>query len=338
MPSAAIYDCEGPRPSAEERAFFRDADPWGFILFARHCADAGQVRVLCAELRDIVGRNAPILIDQEGGRVARMKPPAFRAHPAPAVFGALWKLDPARAKEAARLNAFLLGRMVSDLGVDVDCIPMLDAPQIDSDAAVLGDRAFARHPDIIAALGAATIAGLMAGGALPVIKHLPGHGRATVDSHHGLPRIGAAREDLRSNDFPPFRAFRSAPLGMTGHVILEAYDALAPATLSPTVIAEVIRGEIGFEGLLISDDLKMNALGGPLGSRAGAALSAGCDIALCCNYPLADRIAAAKSARPLAGAALGRAERALAMRRKGEDADLDEAYRRLESLIRPALA
>lgn len=338
MPSAAIYDCEGARPSTDERAFFRDADPWGFILFARHCETPEAVRALCAELRGIVGRNAPILIDQEGGRVARMKAPAFRPHPAPAVFGALWKLDPARARAAARLNAFLLGRMASDLGVDVDCVPMLDAPQVDSDAAVIGDRAFARHPDIIAALGGATIEGLMAGGALPVIKHLPGHGRALVDSHHDLPRISASRADLRSNDFPPFQALRHAPIGMTGHVVLEAYDAAAPATLSRTVVAEVIRGEIGFEGLLISDDLKMKALGGRLGARAGAALDAGCDIALCCNFPLADRVEAAKSARLLDGAARARADAALALRRPGEAADLDAAYQRLETMIRPALA
>lgn len=338
MASAAIYDCEGARPSPEERAFFRDADPWGFILFARHCADAQSVRTLCAELRECVGRNAPILIDQEGGRVVRMKPPNFRAHPAPAVFGNLWKLDPARAKEAARLNGFLLGRMVSDLGVDVDCIPMLDVPQIDSDPIVIGDRSFARHKDIVAALGKAAFDGLMSGGALPIVKHLPGHGRATVDSHYGLPRIVASKEDLRATDFAPFRSFRSAPLGMTGHVVLEAFDATAPATLSRTVIRDVIRGEIGFEGLLISDDLKMQALGGPLGPRAGAALDAGCDIALCCNYPLADRVAAAKAARPLEGAALARADKALAMRRPGEAADLDEAYRRLETLLKPALA
>ena len=147
MPSAAIYDCEGARPSADERAFFRDADPWGFILFARHCANASAVRSLCAELRDVVGRNAPILIDQEGGRVARMKAPAFPAHPPMAVFGTLWKLDPKRAVEAARLNAFLIGRLVSDLGVDVVCAPMLDVPQVDSDAVVIGDRAIAKHPD-----------------------------------------------------------------------------------------------------------------------------------------------------------------------------------------------
>lgn len=338
MPGATIFDCEGGRPSPDERAFFRDADPWGFILFARHCETQEAVRALCAELRETVGRDAPILIDQEGGRVARMKPPAFRAHPAPAAFGELWKLDPARALEAARLNAFLLGRMVSDLGVDIDCAPMLDAPQIDSDPTVIGDRAFARHPDTIAALGRAAIDGLMAGGALPVIKHLPGHGRATVDSHRHLPRIGASREDLKGHDFRPFAALKSAPIGMTAHVVLETYDSGAPATLSKTVIADVIRGEIGFEGLLISDDLKMEALGGPLGPRAGAALEAGCDIALCCNYPLADRIAAAKSAGPLAGAALARAEAALALRRPGESADLDAAYGRLETLLRPALA
>ncbi|MBI1365910.1 MAG: beta-hexosaminidase, partial [Alphaproteobacteria bacterium] len=186
MPSAAIYDCEGARLSKEERAFFRDADPWGFILFARHCETAEAVRAHCAELREAVGRDAPILIDQEGGRVARLKPPAFRSHPAPATLGRLWKLDPSAAREAARLDGFLLGRLVADLGITIDCAPMLDVPQKDSDAQVIGDRALAGHADQIAVLGREMMDGVIEGGALPVIKHLPGHGRALVDSHHAL--------------------------------------------------------------------------------------------------------------------------------------------------------
>lgn len=338
MPLAAVFDCEGPTLSADERAFIRDADPWGFILFARHCESAEAARALCAELRETVGRDAPILIDQEGGRVARLKPPAFPAHPAPAVFGALWKLDPAKAREAARLDGYLLARMILDIGATIDCVPMLDVPQKDSDATVLGDRALAKHPDIVAALGRAMMEGLMEGGALPVVKHLPGHGRALADTHHAPARVGASKADLRATDFAPFKALADAPMGMTAHIVYEAYDPERPATLSPIVIEEVIRGEIGFKGLLFSDDLKMNALGGPLGARAGAALDAGCDIALCCNYPLADKIAAARAARPLAGESLARAEAALARARTPDRRDIAESYEALAALIKPALA
>jgi beta-N-acetylhexosaminidase len=338
MPTAAIYDCEGARLSEDERAFFRDADPWGFILFARHCTSPEVVRAHCDELRDCVGRaEAPILIDQEGGRVARMKPPAWPAHPAMAVFGALWKLNPAAAREAARLNAFLLGRMVSDLGVSIDCAPMLDIPQIDTHE-IVGDRALAAHPDQVAALGREVVDGLMAGGVLPVIKHIPGHGRALADSHLELPRVGASRKDLREVDFAPFKALADAPMAMTAHIVFEAYDSDRPATLSPTIIDEVIRGEIGFDGLLLSDDLKMKALGGPLAARAGAALRAGCDIALCCNYSLKEKIATAKDVGPLAGRSAERAAAALSRRSAAEAGDLENGYRRLAALIRPALA
>lgn len=339
MPSAAIFDCEGARLSKDERAFFRDADPWGFILFARHCESAEAARAHCDELRDCVGRaDAPIFIDQEGGRVARLKPPAFRKHPPMAVFGRLWKLNPEAAREAARLNAFLLARMVSALGVTVDCIPMLDVPQADSHDIIIGDRAIASHADQIAALGREVIDGLTAGGALPVIKHIPGHGRALADSHHELPRVTASKEDLRSVDFLPFKALSDAPMAMTAHIVYEAYDGEHPATLSPMIIDEVIRGEIGFDGLLLSDDLKMKALGGPVSSRAAAALDAGCDIALCCNYSLDEKIASAGDIKALAGRSSARAAAALAARRPAIEGDVDAGYQRLADLIRPALA
>jgi beta-N-acetylhexosaminidase len=338
MPSAAIYDCEGPRLTQDERAFFRDADPWGFIVFARHCASPEEVRAHCAELRDAIGRDAPILIDQEGGRIARMKPPVWPAHRPMATFGRLWKLDPAKAREAARLNAYLLGRMVSDLGVDVNCVPMLDVPQADADPTVIGDRAIATHPDQIAALGRESIEGTIDGGALPVIKHMPGHGRSLCDSHVALPRVVASKQDLRAIDFKPFRALNKAPIGMTAHVVYEAYDKDRPATLSPVVIAQAIRKEIGFDGLLLSDDLKMQALGGPLGRRSAAALDAGCDIALCCNYSLADKISAAKTTPQLADKAADRAAAALAARRPAAACDLAAEYKRLAALLVPALA
>lgn len=338
MPSALILDCEGARPTSDEKAFFRDADPWGFILFARHCPSTDEVRNLCAELRDCVGRNAPILIDQEGGRVARMKAPAFPAHPAPAVFGRLWKLDPKKATEAARLNAMLIARMISDQGVTIDCVPMLDVPQIDSDQTVIGDRAIATHPDQIAALGRATIDGLMAGGALPVIKHMPGHGRATVDSHYHLPRVVASKRDLRDIDFAPFKALKDAPIGMTAHVVYEAFDPDRCGTMSPTIIHDVIRGEISFEGLLLSDDLKMQALGGPVGNRVRDSIAAGVDIACCCNFSMEQKVEAAGAAPALAGMAAKRAERALAAA-PGPilRADTARDYERLAGLIKPAL-
>ncbi|MEZ5895788.1 MAG: beta-N-acetylhexosaminidase [Parvularculaceae bacterium] len=338
-PSAVVYDCEGARLSADEKAFFRDADPWGFILFARHCESAESVTALCAELRDCVGRDAPVMIDQEGGRVARMKPPIFPAHPPPAVFGDLWKLDPKAAVEAARLNSFLLGRMISDLGVNIDCAPMLDVPQIDSNKVVIGDRAIASHPDQVAALGRAVIDGLMQGGALPVIKHMPGHGRALVDSHYDLPRVTASRRDLEQTDFAPFRALNDAPVGMTAHVVYDALDPALCATMSKTVIDEVIRGEIGFDGLLVSDDLKMKALGGPVGARVGQSLAAGCDIACCCNFTLEEKLAAAKTARPLAGESARRAERALSALKAPEDrGETGDSYKRLAALIKPVMA
>ena len=339
MPSAAIYDCEGARASAEEKAFFRDVDPWGFIVFARHCQSADDLRAHCDELRECVGReDAPILIDQEGGRVARMAPPVFPEHPPSAVFGDLCRLDPAKAKEAARLNAYLLGRLVSDCGVTVNCVPMVDVPQPDADPVVIGDRAYAKHPDVISALGAEVVAGSLEGGALPVVKHIPGHGRALCDSHHELPRVCASREDLRNADFIPFRALKSAPLAMTAHVVYEAYDAERCATLSPVVVEEVIRGEIGFDGLLMSDDLKMKALDGAMDARMRASFAAGCDVALCCNFDMGEKKESAGGLQDLSGKAAARASAALSQLRPVERSDTSGGYARLEALLKPALA
>ncbi len=338
MPLAAIFDCEGPRASAEEKAFFKDVDPWGFIVFARHCASADELRAHCDELRACVGReDAPILIDQEGGRVVRMKPPTFPAHPAPAVFGDLWRLDPTVASEASRLNGYLLGRQVSDCGVTVNCIPMLDVPQADADPTVIGDRAYAKHGDIIASLAKAACEGLLAGGALPVIKHLPGHGRALCDSHHQLPRVSARREDLRDVDFAPFRALNDVRMGMTAHVLYEAIDGEHCATLSPTIIEDVIRGEIGFDGLLFSDDLKMKALGGSLETRMRDSLAAGGDVALCCNFTMAEKREALKGASELSGKSAARAVAALEQLPAVERGDTSEAYSRLQGLLAPVL-
>lgn len=339
MPAAAIYDCEGARLSDEERAFFRDIDPWGFIVFARHCESAEALRAHCDELRDCVGReNAPILIDQEGGRVARMTPPVFPEHAPPGTIGALWRLDPAKAREAMRINAYLLARMVSDCGANVNCVPMLDVPQPDADPVVIGDRAYAKHPDVIAALGAEVIEGTYQGGALPIIKHIPGHGRALCDSHHELPSVCARKEDLIETDFAPFRALKDAPMAMTAHVLYEAYDKERCATLSPIVVEEAIRGEIGFEGLLMTDDLKMKALGGAFETRVRDSFDAGCDIALCCNFTMEEKKQSAKGMRGLSGGSATRAEAALKTRRRVERGDVSAQYDQLQSLLTPVLS
>ncbi|MEM1193536.1 MAG: beta-N-acetylhexosaminidase [Pseudomonadota bacterium] len=315
MARTVILDSQGPVLTGEERSFFRDADPWGFILFARHCQSPSQMRKLCADLRDSVGRDAPILIDQEGGRVARMRASGhadWQDHPPADVFGALWRLDPARARKAAWLNAYLLARMVAGVGVTINCVPLLDVPQIDSDPITLGDRTLAKHHEVIADLGKAVIDGSMAGGVLPVMKHLPGLGRALCDSHKALPVIDAPLHDLQKTDFPPFRALNQTALGMTAHVTYSRIDPDHCATHSPIIIKEVIRKQIGFDGLLITDDLKMEALGGDYASRAHKAIAAGCDIALACNMTLDERESVAGAVPELAGAAHSRAARAVA--------------------------
>ncbi len=282
-----------------------------------------------------MGRDAPIMIDQEGGRVVRMKPPTFPAHPAPALFGELYRLDPKKAAEAARLNGWLLGRLVSACGVNINCIPMLDVPQPDADPTVIGDRAYGKHPDVIVALARAAAEGSEAGGALTVIKHMPGHGRALCDSHHALPRVDARCEDLTTVDFAPFKALRDAKMGMTAHVVYEAYDAERAGTLSPVIVGDVIRGEIGFDGLLFTDDLKMNALGGPMDQRVAQSLKAGCDIALCCNFDMTEKTSAMKGARALDGKSAERAAAALAGPAAVEGGDTDAAYGRLKALLKP---
>ncbi|NNE42104.1 MAG: beta-N-acetylhexosaminidase [Marinicaulis sp.] len=339
MALAAIFDCEGPRLNDEERAYFRDVDPWGFIVFARHCESVDELRAHCEELRECVGReNAPILIDQEGGRVARMKPPAFPAHPAPAAFGELYRLDPGKARKASRLNGYLLGRIVSDCGVNVNCIPMLDVPQPDADQNVIGDRAYAKHQDIIVELARAAADGLIEGGALPVIKHMPGHGRALCDSHHDLPNVCVGADALSDIDYAPFKAMNDIAMGMTAHVVYEALDAERPATLSPIVINDIIRGEIGFGGLLMTDDLKMNALSGDIESRVRDSLSAGCDIALCCNFSMDDKKAALKGASAMTDVAEKRAARALVGLKNIDRTDTADAYEKLRGLLKPVIA
>jgi beta-N-acetylhexosaminidase len=275
-----IFGCEGATLSVAERTFFRDADPLGFILFGRNCETPDQVQRLVAALRESVGRSdAPILIDQEGGRVARLKPPHFPAYPAAKVIAALGGV---RAREAAWLAARLIADDLGQLGITVDCAPVIDVPISGADP-IIGDRAWGDNPVTVAENGLAVCDGLMAGGVLPVIKHIPGHGRATVDSHLALPVVATPKLELDSTDFAPFRALAGMPWAMTAHVLYTAIDPDRPATSSPRVIAEAIRTEIGFDGVLLSDDLSMAALGGKIETRAWDALKAGCDLVLHCN-------------------------------------------------------
>ena len=311
MRSRAIYGCAGTGLSADERDFFRDVKPWGFILFARNISDSVQVKVLVAQLRETIGdTNAPVLIDQEGGRVARLKPPHWKTRPPAASFGALYAANPEAAREATYLNARLIAHDLTQLGINVDCLPVLDVP-VPGAHGIIGDRAFAADPATIIALGRAQIEGLLDGGVLPVMKHIPGHGRAGADSHLALPRVDASIEELSASDFVTFRSLDQCPIAMTAHVVYESIDPQRPATTSPKVIRDVIRGEIGFEGLLMSDDLSMKALDGPLSVRAKAALFAGCDLALHCNGDMDEMRDVATEVKNLEGAALKRSAQAL---------------------------
>ncbi len=313
-----------------ERDFFRDADPLGFILFQRNCDHPNQLRRLVAALRDAVGRaDAPVLIDQEGGRVARLKPPHWPAYPAPAAIAAL---GGAAAKEAAWLGARLIADDLAALGITIDCVPVLDIPVAGADA-VIGDRALGDEPAVVATLGRAVCEGMLAGGVLPVIKHIPGHGRATVDSHHALPRVDAARAMLAASDFAPFRALADMPWAMTAHIVYADIDARAAATLSRAVIEQVVRGEIGFDGVLVSDDLSMRALGGSFADRAAGALGAGCDIVLHCNGDMTEMAQIAGAAARLTPAARRRVDRAEARRGAAQPIDRETLAARFGALI-----
>jgi len=313
-----------------ERDFFRDADPLGFILFQRNCDHPDQLRRLVAALRDAVGRaDAPVLIDQEGGRVARLKPPHWPAYPAPAAIAAL---GGAAAKEAAWLGARLIADDLAALGITIDCVPVLDIPVAGADA-VIGDRALGDEPAVVATLGRAVCEGMLAGGVLPVIKHIPGHGRATVDSHHALPRVDAARAMLAASDFAPFRALADMPWAMTAHIVYADIDARAAATLSRAVIEQVVRREIGFDGVLVSDDLSMRALGGSFADRAAGALAAGCDIVLHCNGDMTEMAQIAGAAARLTPAARRRVDRAEARRGAAQPIDRETLAARFGALI-----
>jgi beta-N-acetylhexosaminidase len=312
-PRAIVLGCAGERLSAEERRLFAAADPFGFVVFRRNCHDPDQLRALVDEMRGTVGRaDAPVLIDQEGGRVARLQPPHWRTYPAAARIGAL--PDPLAA-EAARLGARLMADDLAALGITVDALPVLDLPAPGADP-VIGDRAYGSEPERVARLGRAVCEGMLAGGVLPIVKHIPGHGRAQVDSHRDLPRVDATREMLMTSDFAPFRALSAMPWAMTAHIVYAAIDPAAPATFSQRMIDEIIRRDIGFDGVLVSDDLSMGALEGSLAERTRRSLAAGCDLALHCNGVLAEMQEVADAASPLSALARERLARAEALRQR----------------------
>jgi len=336
MSYAVVFGCQGPELTAGERAFFRDSDPFGFILFARNIDTPERTSRLGEELRSCVARaEAPVLIDQEGGRVARLRPPHWRARPSARFFGDLFQRDPVRARDAAYLSARLIANDLHDLGITVDCAPVLDVPT-EGAHDIIGDRAYARDPTTIIALGRATIDGLLDGGVLPVVKHMPGHGRAGADSHENLPRVDVTAAALSGTDFVTFRSLNNAPTAMTAHVVYTAIDPQRPATTSPKVIRDVIRGEIGFDGLLFSDDLSMKALDGTLGARAKAALFAGCDVVIHCNGKMEEMTDVVANVKPLAGASLKRADAALAHLTQPARIEIAVAEARLTAMMEQA--
>jgi len=336
MTCAAILGCGGTALTPDELNFFRAADPIGLILFQRNCAAPDQIRRLVNDFRYAIGRaDAPVLIDQEGGRVARLRPPQWRAMPAAERFGAIAGRDRALAIEAAHLNARLLAAELAALGITVNCAPVLDL-RVPGASAGIGDRAFAEDAELVAELGRATCNGHFDGGVLPVIKHMPGHGRALVDSHIGLPRVEAPLSELRKTDFIPFHRLRDMPWGISAHVVYPDIDPLWPATTSSAVISQCIRGEIGFDGVLVTDDLSMGALSGTLAERVRSALLAGCELALHCNGKLDEMAEVAAAAGPVSAATNARIERGERMRRLNSEFDLAASSARLETILTTA--
>lgn len=329
---AFITGLAGLTISATERAFLREAAPWGLIVFKRNVSTPDQLAELTRSFRDIVGREAPVLVDQEGGRVQRLGPPHWPAYPPGARYGELYDRDPASGLAAAKLAGHLIAADLRAVGIDVDCLPIADVPVAGGDP-VIGDRAYGTEPGKVASIAAAVAQGLMAGGVLPVLKHLPGHGRATADSHHKLPVVETDRGTLEATDFAAFRPLAGLPLGMTAHVVFSAIDAIAPATTSVTMVQQVIRGFIGFRGLLMSDDVSMNALAGSIAERSSASLAAGCDIVLHCNGKLEEMVQVASVAPMLSGDAARRADAALAARSAPEEFDVAAAHKTFNQMI-----
>ncbi|HKH00450.1 MAG TPA: beta-N-acetylhexosaminidase [Bradyrhizobium sp.] len=330
---AFITGVSGPELNVAEREFIRSQRPWGFILFKRNIETPAQVTYLVDELRKALGQpDAPVLIDQEGGRVQRLAPPHWPLYPAGAVFGRLYDIDQGLGLAAARLSGRLIAADLSDLGVTVDCLPLADVPVAGADA-VIGDRAYGTEPGKVAAIARAVTEGLQQGGILPVLKHIPGHGRATVDTHLRLPVVDTSKTELERTDFAPFKSLADLPMAMTAHVVFSALDPAQPATTSATIIHQVIRGVIGFQGLLMSDDVSMNALAGSIAERTRAIFASGCDMVLHCNGKLEEMREVARQTPELSGKPLERAARALASRTAPQAFDRLKARIELDVLI-----
>lgn len=330
---AMISGCAGKALTTDEVAFFRDERPWGLILFARNVGEAGQIADLCAAFRDCVGHaDAPVFIDQEGGRVQRLRPPLAPDYPPAAVIGALYRRDAGAGLRAARTMSRLHAFDLMKLGINADCLPVLDVP-VEGAHNVIGNRAYGNDPDTVAALGREAAEGLLDGGVLPVVKHIPGHGRAFADSHLALPVVDASLAELVGHDFAPFRALADMPMAMTAHVVFTAVDPDNPATTSPRVISEVIRGMIGFDGLLMSDDVSMQALSGDFAARTRAIFAAGCDVVLHCNGVMDEMRAVAANTPVLAGTALARAGRAIGFLGRADAADEASLRSAFETLV-----
>jgi beta-N-acetylhexosaminidase len=322
---AFICGVSGLELTDTERGFLREADPWGFILFKRNVQSPEQVRRLIGSFRELVGRDeAPVLIDQEGGRVQRLGPPHWLSYPPGREYGRIYDRDRSQGLAAARLGARLIAADLEALGISVDCLPVADVPVAGSDA-VIGDRAYGLNAAKVAAIAAAIAEGLHAGGVLPIVKHIPGHGRATADSHTRLPTVDADRATLEQTDFAAFRALNHLPLAMTAHIVFSAIDPVAPATISATIVREVIRGFVGFDGVLMTDDISMGALAGTMAARVRASIAAGCDIVLHCNGRTDEMQSVAAEVPVLDGEALRRAAAALAGRGSPEPTDLAAA-------------
>lgn len=319
--------------SADERSFIQDENPWGLILFARNIEDHKQVRKLVDDFRERTGRsNAPVLIDQEGGRVQRLRPPLWESYASGDCLGRLWHADPVAGGRAIHLQSRLIAHDLEQLHINVDCLPVLDVPSDDCHD-VIGDRAYSRDPEAVGTMGRHACEGLLEGGVLPVIKHIPGHGRAGADSHKELPQVGAERETLAKSDFIPFKMLNDMPLAMTAHVLYSSIDTEQPATNSRYIIEDIIRKEIGFTGALMTDDLSMEALEGSFEDRTNAAMAAGCDLALHCNGDFREMEQVAAVCPVLHGVPLERCERALSKLGKADEIDVDALRAEYRTLL-----
>ena len=330
---AFIAGCTGMELSEAEADFFRKEQPWGFIIFAHNIEDREQVSALTSQMRECVGRDdAPILIDEEGGRVQRLRPPHWLSNPPGQVLGKIYERDANDGKRAAWLLSRLIAHDLLEIGVNVDCLPILDVP-VEGVSDAIGDRAYSRDVDIISEIGQSVVDGLMAGGVLPIVKHMPGHGRAICDSHFELPLVTETLEELIASDFKPFKALNKVAMAMTAHIVFEAIDSENPATTSTKMIDEIIRGTIGFDGLLMSDDVSMEALSGDYVERTKSSFAAGCDIVLHCNGKMDEMLQVASATPELKGQALKRAQFALSQLKPADNQDIAALRTEFDKLV-----